>query len=116
MKMHRSPVQHCEVELHDCPFFLHCAGTPLPVSETLCGLAGALSATEILPCTLPLATGLKITVMAHESPGAMLPRQLLVSANSELAVTAVTFNVAVPKFAKLKTCGGLGIPGEDVKL
>ena len=83
---------------------------------TLCGLAGALSATEILPNTSPVAVGVNVAVIAHDSPGAILPTQLLVSENSEVAVTAVTFKVAVPKFATLRICGGLATPGKVVKL
>src|SRR5690349_3755441 len=92
-------------------FLFHCAGTPFPFRVAICGLSGALSDTEMLPCTVPIAAGVKVTFMAQESPGAMLPTQLLVSANSEVAVTPVTVSVAVPKLARLKTCGGLATPG-----
>ncbi|HMC60698.1 MAG TPA: hypothetical protein VKJ01_16025 [Candidatus Solibacter sp.] len=51
---------------------------PVPVSGSVCGLPVALSVTVIVPLRVPEATGVKVTLMAHEPPEAPPVPQLLV--------------------------------------
>jgi hypothetical protein len=39
---------------------------PVPVSEAVCGLLEALSVTVSVPESVPVAAGLKVTVIVHE--------------------------------------------------
>lgn len=52
--------------------------TPFPMSETICGLLGALSVTKMRPVRLPLAVGLKVMVMMQFALTARVEPQLLV--------------------------------------
>jgi hypothetical protein len=70
---------------------------PAPLSETVCGLAGALSLTESMPFTVSKALGVKVTVIVQLAPEARLvPWQLSVSAKAALALMVETLSAAVP--------------------
>lgn len=70
---------------------------PVPLRETVCGLPGALSATEIVPLRLPEALGVKVTWIVQFAPDARL-EPLQVSVSPKLGVTAVLamLSVVVP--------------------
>jgi hypothetical protein len=59
--------------------------TPVPLSVTACGLAGALSLTEIAPVRVPDAVGAKRTEMLQLALAARLEPQLLVCEKSPVA-------------------------------
>ena len=70
--------------------------TPLPLSETVWGLPVALSATESVPLTLPVAVGLKVTLIVQVAADATGVAQLSVSEKSALAVIPVMSSDAFP--------------------
>ena len=51
---------------------------PVPVRETVCGLPEALSAMETAALRLPVAVGLKVTLIVQLAPAATLAPQVLV--------------------------------------
>lgn len=51
---------------------------PVPVSETVCGLPAAPSVTLTLAVRVPLAVGVKVTLIEHEAPAATDDPQVLV--------------------------------------
>jgi len=56
--------------------------TPVPVSETVCGLFVALSVMVSMPPRVPLAVGVKVTFTVQVELAATLEAQLLVCAKS----------------------------------
>jgi len=63
--------------------------TPVPVRDTLCGLPVALSVMLTLAVRLPVAVGLKVTLIVQFAPAArvaLLAGQVFVSAKSPLSV------------------------------
>jgi hypothetical protein len=74
------------------------ATTPLPDSEIVWGLLGALSLKVSDPVRLPVAVGVKVTLIVHVPPTATLPdKQLSVSAKSPLVgVMLVNVRGALP--------------------
>jgi hypothetical protein len=69
---------------------------PVPLREAACGLPGALSVTESLPVTLPVAFGVNLTLIRQLPPEARLPPQVLVSVKSAVAAMLLMISVAVP--------------------
>jgi hypothetical protein len=67
---------------------------PVPLSETACGLPGALSLTESVPFRLPATLGVKVTLMVQLAPDAIF-EPLQVSVSPKLAVTAMLAVVSV---------------------
>ena len=53
---------------------------PVPVSVTLCGLLAALSVTTTVPEFVPVAVGVKVTLIVHFAPEATEAPQVFVSA------------------------------------
>jgi hypothetical protein len=71
--------------------------TPIPLRETVCGLPGALSVTESVPLTLPVALGVKVTLIVQLAPDARFePLQVSVSPKLALAAMFAIPSVAVP--------------------
>src|SRR5579863_8198268 len=66
---------------------------PVPVSETVCGLPAALSATDTLAVRVPELAGLKVTLMVQLAPAATEVPQVLVSEKSELLVPVMLIDV-----------------------
>ena len=60
--------------------------TPLPLNPTRCGLPLALSVTATLAVRVPVAVGLKVTLIMQLAPAARLARQLVVWVKSPLLV------------------------------
>src|SRR5580693_2250489 len=87
---------------------------PVPVSETFCGLPGALSVMLTLAARFPVAVGVNVTLIAHFAPTArleVLAGQLLVSPKSPplapvMAMLAMV-NGAVPLFVSVTLCAAL---------
>lgn len=73
---------------------------PVPDNETLCGLPLALSVMLTLAVRLPVAVGLKMTLMEQFAPAATLAPQVLVCEKSPLFVPVMAMlemvSVAVP--------------------
>ena len=67
---------------------------PVPLKLTVCGLPLALSLTLSVPVRVPLAVGLKPTVIEHPDPAATDLPQLLVSLKSPLTVTLLIWRAA----------------------
>jgi hypothetical protein len=57
---------------------------PVPVSNTICGLFGALSVITRLPVRVPDAVGVKVTCIVQVAVGFNVNGQVLVSAKSPL--------------------------------
>ena len=62
---------------------------PAPVSETVCGLLLALSVIDSVPLRLPVALGVKVTLMVQLAPGASELGQVLVWAKSPLVLKRI---------------------------
>src|SRR6266581_5060092 len=73
---------------------------PVPVRPAVCGLPLALSATLNVALLVPLAVGVKVTLIVHWAPAATEVPQLLVCPKSPLLVPVMAmllmFSVAVP--------------------
>jgi len=80
---------------------------PVPVSETVCGLPLALSVTEIVPVTVPFATGRKVTEMLQLVPATMVAEQVLVWAKPALILIPERVRLAFPLLVRVTVCGGL---------
>ena len=85
---------------------------PFPVKLTICGLPAAVSVIVMDPGLVPVAVGVKVTLMAQFAVGATEGIQLLVWAKSPLAEILVTFSVTVPTFVSVITRGVLGVPSD----
>jgi len=76
--------------------------TPVPVRVMACGAPEALSAIETAPVNIPVAAGLKVTVMEHDAAAAKLVPQVLTSEKDDLAVPVMVIpemdSVPVPVF------------------
>jgi hypothetical protein len=86
------------------------AATPVPFSDTACGLAAALSVIEIEPVGVPAAVGVKVTEMVQLAPAATLVPQVLVSAKLDEAAILLIVRVAVPVFFKVTVWAALVVP------
>ena len=82
---------------------------PVPVSATVCGLPVALSVTVIVPGWLPVAVGVKVTLMVQLAAGATEVPQVLVWAYCVLAVMLVRFSNAVPVLVRVTVCAALAV-------
>jgi hypothetical protein len=77
---------------------------PVPVSDTVCGVPLALSATDSTPVLLPLALGLNVTLIVQCAPTPTLAPQLFDSLKSPLAAILVMPRGALPEFVKVTAC------------
>ena len=86
---------------------------PVPLSETDCGELAALSAMVTVPCSAPIAAGLKVTVMAQVPFTARLVVHVFVWVNelSPLKATGlVHVSAAVPEFVTVIFCVAAAVP------
>ena len=81
--------------------------TPVPVRATVWGLPVALSVMVIVPGWLPVAVGVKVTVMVQLAAGATEVPQVLVWAYGALAAMLVRLSVAVPELVRVTVCAAL---------
>ena len=90
------------------------ASPPLPESETLCGVPGALSVKEREALRVPFAVGAKLILIWQLAATATLPWQLLVSRKSPEFVPVIAtfdkFSGPVPLFVSVRLCGELVVP------
>ena len=75
---------------------------------------GALSVMVTLPLRLPLAPGVKVTLIVHVPPGAMAEVQVLVCAKSDAFVPLIAIVLIVseadPLFVTVTVCALLVVP------
>jgi hypothetical protein len=86
---------------------------PIPVSATACGLPEALSVIVTLAARLPVAVGLKVTLIEQFAPAVTLAPQVFVAEKSPLFVPVmamVSVNVAFPVFVNVTFCAALLVP------
>jgi hypothetical protein len=83
---------------------------PVPVRETVCGLPLALSVIEMVPSSMPVVLGEKVTLMVQFDPVPTADPQLLVSAKFALAAISAMFSEAVPEFVSVTVRGWLIVP------
>jgi hypothetical protein len=67
----------------------------------------ALSVTVIVPGWLPVAVGVKVTLMEQLPPAATEAPQVFVWAYCALAAMLVMFRAAVPEFVSVMVCAAL---------
>ncbi len=82
-------------------------GIDSPERLTVCGLPKALSLMVSVPVRVPVAVGVKVTVIEHTPPAARLLPQLLDWEKSPLTVTPEMFNVRGTGFNSFTVCVGL---------
>ena len=69
----------------------------------------ALSETVIVPGWLPVAVGVKVTLMEQLAPAATEAPQVLVWAYCALATMLLMLRVAVPEFVSVMDCAALAV-------
>lgn len=69
---------------------------PMPLRETVCGLPGAVSATESVPLTLPIALGMNVMLIVQLAPDGRLEPQVSVSPKLAVAAMPTMLSVVVP--------------------
>ena len=62
---------------------------PLPVRATVCGLPGALSATETEAAREPVAVGRKVTLIVQDAPAVSVVPHVVVRVKSPALVPAI---------------------------
>jgi len=80
---------------------------PVPARVTVCGLPVASSVTVIAPGWLPVAVGVKVTLMEQLAPAAREAGQVLVWAYGALATMLVMVRAAVPELVSVTVCAAL---------
>ncbi|HMC60700.1 MAG TPA: hypothetical protein VKJ01_16035 [Candidatus Solibacter sp.] len=90
------------------------AAVPVPVSEAVCGLPAALSATETLAARVPEAVGVNVTLMLQLAAAASEAPQVFICVKSPglvpLIVMLVMVSAAVPVLLSVTTPGALLVP------
>jgi hypothetical protein len=86
------------------------APVPVPVNETVCGLPGALSATESVPVRVPVAVGVNVTEILQFEPAASVVEQVFVCAKSPVREIPMPVNVDVPSLYSVTICAALVVP------
>ncbi len=69
-----------------------------------------MSVIEMMPLRVPIAVGLKVTVIVQLPPAFNLEPQLFTCEKSPLAVMLLIFKVAVPGLVSVTVCGVLVVP------
>jgi hypothetical protein len=77
------------------------AATAVPLSDTACGLAAALSVNEIEPVGVPAAVGVNVTEMVQLALAARLVPQVLVWAKLAEAAMPVIDSAPAPLYVKV---------------
>ncbi len=87
------------------------AGTvPVPARLTFCGLLLALSVMVMAPVRVPVAVGVKVTLMVHLAPAATEMPQSLVCAKSPPATMLEIVSGALPVLVSLTGFAVLVVP------
>jgi hypothetical protein len=87
---------------------------PVPDNATVCGLPAALSVTESAPVRLPVAPGVKVTLIKQLAPGTRGEVQVLVSSKLALASMLVMLSGAVPELLNMMDCALLVSPSSSL--
>jgi len=74
---------------------------PVPLSDTCCGLAAALSVKVIAPVSVPAAAGVKVTEIVQLALAARLVPQVLASAKLPEAAMPLIESAPAPVFVKV---------------
>ena len=82
----------------------------MPVSATVCGLAGALSVTTTVPVRVLIVVGVNVTLMVQLALTATLVPQLFVCEKSPVVAMLVIVRTAAPVFVRVTFCGVLAVP------
>jgi hypothetical protein len=82
-------------------------GPPIPLNGIVCGLLAALSVMVTDPYRLPLAVGVKVTLIVQFAPAATVVPHELACAKSPVAATLVMINDPLPLFVKVTVCAGV---------
>src|SRR2546421_4983123 len=80
---------------------------PVPVSGIVCGVFGALSLSVTAPVRVPVAAGVKFTLIVQLAPAATVPAQLPSPANAKSPlITKLPLNVSVelPVLVSVTSC------------
>src|SRR2546425_1149507 len=94
--------------------------TPVPVSDTDCGLSAASSVMFTVAARAPVAAGVKLTLIVQLAPGATEPApvgQVLPAAKAKseacvpVMVMPVSFSGAPRLLGGVPACAGRGLPG-----
>ena len=80
---------------------------PVPVRFTVCGLPVALSVTVMVPVWLPVAVGVKVTLIEQFAPAASVAPQVVVSEYCALATMLPIVSEAVPELVSVMDCAAL---------
>jgi hypothetical protein len=83
---------------------------PDPVRLTVCGLPLALSVMVRVPLRVPVAVGVKVTLIAQVEPAATPLPQLFVSAKSPVVAMLEKCTGVVPLLVKVTACAALVVP------
>jgi hypothetical protein len=83
---------------------------PVPVSDTLCGLPDALSTTVTEPDRVPVALGVKVTLIEQLAAAARVAPHVFVSAKSPLLVMFEIAIASLPVFDSVMVCAALVVP------
>jgi hypothetical protein len=86
------------------------AATDVPLRETDCGLAAALSVNVMAPVGVPAAVGVKVTEMVQLAPAGKLEGQAVVSAKLPEAAIPLIERATAPVFVKVIVCAALVVP------
>jgi hypothetical protein len=89
---------------------LRTAPVPVPESETVCGLPGALSLIDSVPVRVPVAVGVKVTDIVQFAPAARDVVQAVVFAKSPVIVILMPVSGALPSEYRVTVCAGLVEP------
>jgi hypothetical protein len=96
------PLTEPELSVHEsAALCATTAATPVPLNDTVCGLAAALSVNVIAPVSVPAAVGVKVTEMVQLALAARLDPQVLVSAKLPEAAMPLIDREAAPVFFKV---------------
>ena len=83
------------------PVPLPAAATAVPLRDTCCGLAAALSVNVSVPVSVPAAVGVKVTEMVQLAPAGRLEGQAVVSAKLPEAAMPLIDSAPAPVFVKV---------------
>ena len=86
------------------------ATTPVPLRLTVLGLLGALLVIVTAPVRVPVAVGVKVTLIVQSAPAASVVPQVVVREKSPLAAMLVIFSTALPVLLKVNVCAELVLP------
>ena len=83
---------------------------PVPLSDSLWGLPGALSQMLTVPDLVPAKVGVNLTLSVQEAPGSNVPPQLLPWLKSPERMIPLSFSVPPPVFFSVTNLAALMVP------